>query len=365
MPFEETEIDTSNVLYDIPDDEGTPEPSRSELVAELRTKPEKPEKGNLPDRPVKDPVDELPAGDDDPLEQDSPDVLPSEQDDPDAARTADGEPGKDEPANADNSAAGPKDDDGQPPILGKFKRQEDLITAYNHLERRQSELSAELKQARWQAEQSREALAKQQQQQAASSLPPTLKDLPADQREQLVSYCEQNDLNPNQVLLNAWQIRQAQSQADDQVRALRTEQRKREWDQAAQGVQEYAGRLDSYGEQAVSEFESYPEVFSVLRELEPEAVSRFGRHYVDLIESKQKLAQLQSEVEQREKQAYRRGFKAAEDSRDQKATAGTSASRARNVATPSRSSAKSQPATTLNRLLENRQRQRALADSDD
>ncbi len=349
-------IDKSNQTFDIPDEveEGPDAPTPRELVAEKVHGKPKGEAGE-PEGQAQEPEPE--QG----VETDSPSVVESgAEEHPDPALEAGGQLDQAEP-DLDNSDPSPPAKE-QPLILGKFKSQADLERSYNHLERNVTQLQQRTKQLEWQTAQAEEALAKAQQ---VPSEPPLFADLPPDQQERLQHYADRYGITPQQILYQHWQQQQVQAQATVQQAKTAQESRDRAWREAAEELVDYSGTLNSHADRVQADLMEHPEIFEVLRKLEPAVMRKWGRHYVDLLQAKAELEQSKKQQASNLQAARQAGRKEAQDGRDRKLTSGTMASKVRTVS-PSQTAPRKQPAKMADRLLAARQQRDAAyaADTD-
>ncbi|MFI0608639.1 MAG: hypothetical protein ACH37Z_12225 [Anaerolineae bacterium] len=245
-----------------------------------------------------------------------------------AAPEGDEQPDQDEP-DKDNSDTGSEPREQPDPLIGgKFKSQDDLLQAYNHGEKRSTQLSQALRESQWQAQQLQTQLAQVQQQ---SAQPPRLEDLP--EAEQLDLEREAHAYGVTAESLYAIrcenQRQQAAAQSEHNARAI--EQRQQQWTAEAESVIEYAASLEEFAEPVMQQLTEMPELFEALRGMSPESVGKAGRQIVDLLKAKAENVRIQAQSKALQTAAHRNGRDEAHSIRLDKVGARTETSRAGTV----------------------------------
>lgn len=170
---------------------------------------------------------------------------------------------------------------------------DDLRSNLSALQRREELLSRQLAQAQWQLQQT--ALA----QQADEPEPPRWHQMTPAQQEQLLQEAQQLGAEPSELLTERraeWRARQVLAERDRQTHEALHEQRRAAFEQAAHRLIDFSASLEEHREHVLAEFDTFPELFEVARQMEPGAMERTLKRFMSGLAAEAKLKTLEAKT---------------------------------------------------------------------
>lgn len=294
------------------------------------------------------------------LESDEPDLVDSEgkaDDDapPDEGHASDTAPDKDTAVEAPETA----DAGHARKWAGKHDTPEQLESAYENLQSLKGRLDNQLQQSQYQVKQLQEQLT---QVQRVTARAPQFDSLPAEEQNRLAQEALDEDPylrdNPEEWKRRASEIGKQEWKAEQQALKLlergsaahQAEAR----ESALYGLVEYGKALEKHGDHVLNKFAEHPELFEIIRQLEPRAIERTGKKLLDLFANAAELESLKTSQGARDaamRQAGREESRKTEARKDAASSVASTASSVKTAA-PSAKPATPKPASTLARILD-------------
>lgn len=254
------------------------------------------------------------------------DPAPGEEGDPGETGDPGDAPG-DEPASTD-----PESSDDLPSVA-REKERADL-------------LGRQLAQAWWMLAQQ----AAQAQEAASDPEPPRWSHLTPQQREKLEAEAAELQEDPYALLTERraeWKARQVLAGHLQQESASQRAQQQQVWEDTARRVIASADRFEEHADHVLTQLESFPEIFEVARQLNPQAMERTLTRFMNGLAAEAKLAKMEARESAVVSSAKREGREEAHAGKVARTqTSRTQAGRAKSVTPNLAQATPSEPQTT-------------------
>lgn len=268
----------------------------------------------------------------------------------DSAPVVESEQGLDEEApgeeGAPASAEGPADppDAEQPP---EPPQSSDELQSYA---RRAELLERQLAQAQWTLSQQAA-----QAQQVVDPEPPRWHQMSPAQQEQLQREAAEVGAEPFELLTEkraAWAARQVLAEHAQHQNQAYAQHRQAEFHQAAHRVIQFAEAFESHSRHVMAEFDSYPELFEVARQMEPQAMERTLKRFLSGLAAEAKLKTLEAQSAATVDAARKAGREEAHNGKVNKVNSSRTQAARVNTVTPNLQSAPQAPKSTTSFIRE-------------
>lgn len=293
------------------------------------------------------------------------DAVSSEQtpvnDEPPTERETPADP---EPAAPDKDTAAPEDtgpdaDAGHARRYAeKFDSPDALEAGYRNLATLKGRLDSQLAQAQHQVRELQEQLA---QTQRVTARAPRFEELSPDDQQRLAAEALEEDpyLREDQegwrkrcqdLAKQEWKAEQAALRLLDQGTKQANQAQRSE---ALSEVVEYGSKLEKHSSHVLDRFQEHPEVFEVMRQMEPAGLKRFGKRYLDLLATEAEMQTLRAQQPDRDAAMRQAGRKESRETEALKDAGRSVASQATTVKTaPPQGKPAAQTQTAIQRLLD-------------